>query len=61
MSTAIEVRNVSMRFNLAKEKQESLKEYFMAVIKGRLQFDEFYALKNVDLTVERGDFYGLVG
>ncbi|MBQ8610526.1 MAG: ABC transporter ATP-binding protein [Oscillospiraceae bacterium] len=61
MSTAIEVKNVSMRFNLAKEKQESLKEYFMALIKGRLQFDEFYALKDVDLTVEKGDFYGLVG
>lgn len=61
MSNIIEVKNVSMRFNLAKEKQESLKEYFMAMIKGRLQFDEFYALKNVDLTVEKGDFYGLVG
>ncbi len=58
---AIEVRNVSMRFNLSKEKHESLKEYFVALIKGKLQFDEFYALKNVDLTVEPGDFYGLVG
>ena len=58
---AIEVRNVSMRFNLSKEKHESLKEYFVALLKGKLQFDEFYALKNVDLTVEPGDFYGLVG
>ena len=58
---AIEVNNVSMRFNLAKEKHESLKEYFMALVKGRLQFDEFYALKNISLTVEPGDFYGLVG
>ena len=57
----IEVKNVSMRFNLAKEKQESLKEYFMALLKGRLQFDEFYALKDVSLTVNPGDFYGLVG
>ena len=59
--SAIEVRNVSMRFNLSKEKHESLKEYFVAMLKGKLQFDEFYALKNVDLTVEPGDFYGLVG
>ena len=59
--SAIEVRNVSMRFNLSKEKHESLKEYFVALLKGKLQFDEFYALKNVDLTVEPGDFYGLVG
>ena len=58
---AIEVRNVSMRFNLSKEKHESLKEYFVALLKGKLQFDEFYALKDVSLTVEPGDFYGLVG
>ena len=26
-----------------------------------MQFDEFYALKNVNLRVEPGDFYGLIG
>lgn len=57
----IEVENVSMRFNLSKEKHESLKEYFLAMMKGHLQFDEFYALHDVSLTVEPGDFYGLVG
>ena len=57
----IEVNHVSMRFNLSKEKHESLKEYFLALAKGKLQFDEFYALRDVSLTVEPGDFYGLVG
>lgn len=57
----IEVNNVSMRFNMAKEKHESLKEYFLAAVQGRLQFEDFYALRDVSLTVERGDFYGLVG
>ena len=57
----IEVNHVSMRFNLSKEKHESLKEYFLAMAKGKLQFDEFYALRDVSLTVEPGDFYGLVG
>ncbi len=59
--SVIQVNNVSMRFNLSKEKHESLKEYFVALLQGRLQYDEFYALKNVSLTVEKGDFYGLVG
>ncbi len=59
--SVIQVNNVSMRFNLSKEKHESLKEYFVALLKGKLQYDEFYALKNVSLTVEKGDFYGLVG
>ena len=48
----IEVNNVSMRFNLSKEKHESFKEYFLALAKGRLQFDEFYALRDVSLTGE---------
>ncbi len=61
MEPIIQVSDVSMRFNLAKEKNESLKEYFLALVKGTLHFDEFYALKNVSLTVESGDFYGLVG
>ena len=61
MPAMIEVDGVSMRFNLSKERHESFKEYFLALARGRLQFDEFYALKNVSLTVQPGDFYGLVG
>lgn len=61
MEPIIEVNHVSMRFNLAKEKNESLKEYFLAMAKGKLHFDEFYALRDVSLCVEPGDFYGLVG
>lgn len=57
----IEVNNVSMRFNMAKEKHESLKEYFLAAVQGKLQFEEFYALRDVSLKVERGEFYGLIG
>lgn len=57
----IEVKNVSMRFNMAKEKHESLKEYFLAAAQGRLQFEEFYALRDVSFNVEKGDFYGLIG
>ena len=61
MPAMIEVDGVSMRFNLSKERHESFKEYFLALARGRLQFDEFYALKDVNLTVQPGDFYGLVG
>ncbi len=57
----IEINGVSMRFNMAKEKHESLKEYFVAMAKGKLQFEEFYALQDVSFNVEKGDFYGLVG
>ena len=61
MEPIIKVDNVSMCFNLSKEKHESLKEYFLAMVQGRPQHDEFYALKDVSLDIMPGDFYGLVG
>ena len=51
MEPIIKVDNVSMCFNLSKEKHESLKEYFLAMVQGRLQYDEFYALKDVSLDI----------
>lgn len=62
MSTPIiEVNNVSMRFNLAKEKTDTIKEYIVKLVKHELFFDEFWALKNVSFTLERGDSLALIG
>ncbi|MEG0304996.1 MAG: ABC transporter ATP-binding protein, partial [Oscillospiraceae bacterium] len=61
MAAIIEVHDVSMRFNMAKEKVDSIKEWFIRKVKGTLRFEEFYALKDVSFTVEQGDVYGLVG
>ena len=57
----IVVDNVSMKFNLAKEKVDSLKEYIIKAFKGKLSFDEFWALNDVSFTVEKGDSVGLIG
>lgn len=57
----ISVDNVSMRFNLAREKVDSLKEYIIKAMKGKIQFDEFWALNDVSFTVNRGDSVGLIG
>ena len=57
----ISIDHVSMRFNLAKEKHESLKEYFVALLHGGVRFDEFFALDDVSFDIMPGDFYGLIG
>ena len=57
----ISIDHVSMRFNLAKEKHESLKEYFVALMHGGVHFDEFFALDDVSFDIMPGDFYGLIG
>lgn len=57
----IEVENATVRFNMASEKIDNLKEYFVKLIKHELMFQEFLALKDVSFSVKRGEAWGLVG
>lgn len=55
------VDHVSMIFNMANERIQSLKEYFIKAVRRELMFKEFIAIDDVSFTVERGDVFGLVG
>ena len=57
----IDVSDVSMRFNLAKEITDSIKEYILKMISRKLNFQEFYALKNISFKVKRGEAVALIG
>ena len=59
--TVLKVENVSMKFNLSKEKHDSLKEYFIAMLRRELQYNEFWALSDVSFELERGDRLGILG
>lgn len=61
MSNAVEITNVSMRFNMAKEKVDSIKEYLIKFFKRQLLFEEFMALSNINLTISAGEVFGLIG
>ena len=57
----VEINDVSMLFNLSREKVDNIKEYFVRMVKGQLRFEEFWALKNVSFSVNRGESLGIVG
>jgi len=57
----IEVNDVSMCFNLYREKVDNLKEYVIKLVKGKLHFEEFWALKDIYFSLGRGESLGLVG
>ncbi|WP_026835551.1 ABC transporter ATP-binding protein [Eubacterium xylanophilum] len=59
--TALRVNNVSMKFNLSSEKVDNIKEYFIKMIKKELMYQEFWALKNIDFEVKKGDRVGILG
>jgi ABC-2 type transport system ATP-binding protein len=58
---AVEVKHVSMRFNLSSQKVDNLKEYFIKLVRKELKYNEFWALKNVSLKVNKGDRLGILG
>ena len=64
----IELKNVSMRFNLEIEKDGSLKKVFIKMFDARKLFkkkkkknNEFWALKNINLNVKKGAVVGIIG
>ncbi len=58
---AIKVENVSILFNLNSEKVDNIKEYFIKLLTKKLNFTEFWALKDISFTVEKGDRVGVLG
>lgn len=56
---AIRVDEVSKRFRLYHERNQSLKAAVMR--RGRAHYEEFWALRNVSLTVTSGTTFGLIG
>lgn len=58
---AIAVEHVSMKFNLSKEKVDNLKEYVIKSLKRQIQYNEFWALKDVSFTIEKGDKVAILG
>lgn len=58
---AIRIENVSMRFNMSRERIDSIKEYVIRAAKRQLFFDEFWALRDVSLEIKQGEVFGLIG
>ena len=61
MDEIICINNASVRFNIASERIDSIKEYFIKLIKRQLMFQEFFALKNITFHINRGESWGIIG
>ncbi len=59
----IRVKNVGMKFNLGIEKDNSLKMMFIRLFdkRKRVKKSDFWALKDVTFSVNKGDVVGLIG
>ncbi len=58
----IQIRGVSVRYRLAKEKPKTLQEYIIQRLKGRkMDYEDFWALKNINFEVRKGETLGIIG
>ena len=57
----IEVKDVSVLFNLNNEKIDNIKEYFIKLVTRKLHYNEFWALTDVSFTVNKSDRVGILG
>ncbi len=60
-NAVIRLDHVSMRFNMSRERVDSIKEYIIKLVKRQLFFDEFWALRDVSFEVAKGEVVGIIG
>ena len=57
----IKAENVSVKYLMAYDRIKSMKEYLVQLVKGNIQYEEFWALQDVSFEVKKGEVLGIIG
>lgn len=60
-AAVIQLENVSVCYRVPKDRLSTFKEYAIRLIQGKVEFTSFWALKDVSLSVNQGEIFGLIG
>ncbi len=59
--TVIEANDISVCYRLSGDRVLSIKEYLLQRLKGKVLYNEFWALRHVSFTLKKGEVLGIVG
>lgn len=57
----IRAKNISMRYSMTYDRIQSIKEYLVQLVRGKIKYEEFWALKNISFEIEKGEVVGIIG
>jgi ABC-type polysaccharide/polyol phosphate transport system ATPase subunit len=59
--SAVFLNNVSVEFSVPNEPIKTFKEYSIRLIQGKIRREKFFALKNINLDIKKGEIFGILG
>lgn len=57
----ISAEHISIRYLMTYDKVKSIKEYLVQLVKGKIKYEEFWALKDITFEVKKGEVLGIIG
>ena len=57
----IHADNISMRYLMTYDRVKSIKEYLVQTMRGKMKYEEFWALRNVSFDIQKGEVVGIIG
>lgn len=57
----IQGTGITMRFKMAFDRVQTIKEYMVQLLHGKIKYEEFAALTDVSFSIEKGEVIGIIG
>ena len=57
----IQAEHISLRYKMTYDRVKSLKEYIVQLLRGKVHYEEFWALSDVSFSIEKGEVLGIIG